>query len=1000
MKILKKFLFYIIMIMTFALSFSSEDAKIYLDRKIEPAKLKIGVTKLKTKELPLDFNIEEKTIFGYLPDSVTDNHLIFISETLDEMPSLSTTNGRRSINNIKKYLTKDIKVAPKFTYQVLVGDKENGIEEGKKYLLMNCKTVLSGVYVYVVERDTYYVKEVYKGKFNLISMMAIIDNSIIKLDNPIVWYDYNSGVGGAGHDKRAHLLGNTVTTLTKDGSAFIKNNIWIEASGVPSYNWQDLGKHGVKIVKGTTDSKGNTTEGNYTLKATDENGKTKSSTFINLNSGNQVMFSYDGGRAELNFGISKYDFEETSGKVTIVHYPEGVLESDNPDSITTYNIDIPRFDGLPYVSENYDIKANEEYVKVCPASFRGELEYGRVGFKNLDTRITEQSGGEGIEIKAFKDVQLVPTINSENETITGVELYFKQNKGNAHYIEDSTEGITGIKGENEKETYRTLYLKIPENANLVPREKYKIERPTNIGTGASVDPSSLRIGVVVKKDEDKYFKEIAPLYLMVSELVGDTEVVFKNPMMRRTIGRGDLLIDKTANPKGTVESKGNHNTTYDSEQWWEITGAVDYPISEEDNTYYSYEVVGEGIEVENINGENKRVIFDGITLNLAIDYFGLRGKNYSSMYLGIQKIVDYQGEGIEKSFNIRWYVKESANYFREDKVKIKIESLDPTYYGKVFPTNYDDTSANNYKVTNNVGTGREVLKNNVIDEVAIDLGTTYRAYSRYDGIVNFLANKNWKFYADNEVIIKEKVTEGGANDSSNITGKIVFIPIDDTISNTNYLENVDVDMMADNVATTEKLPEKYAIKVLLTPENYNKLEAGKSYEIYNGDNSQNVLKIGDPNAVVGGNLLKRLDLAQPLNFTVSEGLEIETGILDFGKINLLAFKEETEVKRASTYVRVKGKTLHNISVTVQGVTENGTTNIYKLDSEGNQINDKYLPVTELKLEERIQEVSPTTRVDQIIGDYILTGALELNKSNTEIGNYEGKAVIEVTVIPE
>lgn len=167
MKILKKFLFYIIMIMTFALSFSSEDAKIYLDRKIEPAKLKIGVTKLKTKELPLDFNIEEKTIFGYLPDSVTDNHLIFISETLDEMPSLSTTNGRRSINNIKKYLTKDIKVAPKFTYQVLVGDKENGIEEGKKYLLINCKTVLSGVYVYVVERDTYHVKEVYKGKFNV-----------------------------------------------------------------------------------------------------------------------------------------------------------------------------------------------------------------------------------------------------------------------------------------------------------------------------------------------------------------------------------------------------------------------------------------------------------------------------------------------------------------------------------------------------------------------------------------------------------------------------------------------------------------------------------------------------------------------------------------------------------------------------------------------------------------------------------------------------------------
>lgn len=210
MKILKKFLFYIIMIMTFALSFSSEDAKIYLDRKIEPAKLKIGVTKLKTKELPLDFNIEEKTIFGYLPDSVTDNHLIFISETLDEMPSLSTTNGRRSINNIKKYLTKDIKVAPKFTYQVLVGDKENGIEEGKKYLLINCKTVLSGVYVYVVEKDTYHVKEVYKGKFNV---PVTLEETVIDEYGEIKFF--------SNHDLRD---GDRITSTTGENIVVVRGN--------------------------------------------------------------------------------------------------------------------------------------------------------------------------------------------------------------------------------------------------------------------------------------------------------------------------------------------------------------------------------------------------------------------------------------------------------------------------------------------------------------------------------------------------------------------------------------------------------------------------------------------------------------------------------------------------------------------------------------------------------------------------------------------------------
>lgn len=168
MRIWKRTLFYLILIFTFAFTFSQEESKITIfQKKNEPAKLKIGVTKLKTKELNLDFNAEEKTIFGYLPDSITDSHLIFVSETLDEMPSVSTTNGRKSINNIKKYLTKDIKVTPKFTYQVLTGDDTNGLENGKKYLSMNCNTMLSGVYMYVVEKGSYHVKEIYKGKFNI-----------------------------------------------------------------------------------------------------------------------------------------------------------------------------------------------------------------------------------------------------------------------------------------------------------------------------------------------------------------------------------------------------------------------------------------------------------------------------------------------------------------------------------------------------------------------------------------------------------------------------------------------------------------------------------------------------------------------------------------------------------------------------------------------------------------------------------------------------------------
>lgn len=201
MKFLKKILFYLILIFTFAFTFSQDENKITIfQQKNEPAKLKIGVTKLKTKELEMNFSAEKRVIYAELPESVADNQIIFVSETLNEMPSVSTTNGRKSINNIKKYLTKDVKIAPKFQYKVVVGDKENGIEEGKRYIVINCKAPLSSVYIYVVEKETYYVKEIYKGKFNVPNTLeernseGIIEftkNHALK-ENDVIGFDGNS----------------------------------------------------------------------------------------------------------------------------------------------------------------------------------------------------------------------------------------------------------------------------------------------------------------------------------------------------------------------------------------------------------------------------------------------------------------------------------------------------------------------------------------------------------------------------------------------------------------------------------------------------------------------------------------------------------------------------------------------------------------------------------------------------------------------------------------
>ena len=167
MKNLKNLFLCVILIFMSSLTFSSnENSKIYLnERRREPAKITIGVTKLKTKELPMNFDVKNKIIYTELPQELNENDLIYVSETLDEIPSTSTTNGRKSINNIKKYLTKEVKSSSNFNYQIIKGNKETEIEEGKRYLIIKCKNALKSVYIYVVENGSYKVKNIYRGSF-------------------------------------------------------------------------------------------------------------------------------------------------------------------------------------------------------------------------------------------------------------------------------------------------------------------------------------------------------------------------------------------------------------------------------------------------------------------------------------------------------------------------------------------------------------------------------------------------------------------------------------------------------------------------------------------------------------------------------------------------------------------------------------------------------------------------------------------------------------------
>ena len=436
----------------------------------------------------------------------------------------------------------------------------------------------------------------------------IIDSSIkenekiIDLSNPLVYYDYesSSAISNIVHNKRAHLSGKEARTLTSGGATFSKNTDlsgkkWIELTGedVLDYSKSFNRKHKVTIRQGSSE----------VVKMTDENGRTSSSTFlgdtktITSNSrdgrGNEVMFSYDGGNKYLNFGLSKYNFEGTTiSDVSITN--GGIIDNDGgsvTDTTTSreyFTIKIPRFEGIHYVNQNYDIKPEQDYVKDHEFDQnKGNkpitIEYGTVGFRDLDIRITKQNDSglkaEGIEIRAYKDVILK---NDAGYTIKGAKLYFApgQNVGN------DGDKITYFKGENEKATYNMLMLDIPNQETLIPKDRFRILR-------ADTEGYPLEVGVTVNGDTTKYYTPIdnegrenkaagKNLYLNLStRRLVKTTIEFENPDLSVKDENGQdakeinwIRLNKTNFSGGKLTTPINN-----SDLWGRVRGEViDIPV--------------------------------------------------------------------------------------------------------------------------------------------------------------------------------------------------------------------------------------------------------------------------------------------------------------------------------------------------------------------------------------------------------------------------------------
>lgn len=405
-----------------------------------------------------------------------------------------------------------------------------------------------------------------------------LESPKITLNNPLVYYDYNSSsaISNIVHNRRAHISSEAPKTLNKNGSNFIKNTDlngkeWIETTDTKDYTY--LKKHKVSIVRGTDE----------VLKNTDENGRTLSSTYLSGDNSikgnkNEIMFSYDGGNKYLNFGVSKYNFEgETIKDVVISHFDDGGTYLEERK---VYEIKIPRFEGIHYMG-NYDIKPRQSYTKNY--EYNQDLsnkepviiDYGTIGFRNLDTRITEQYGGEGIDFRATRKVKLV----SEDGTyvIKGAELYFEKDES------DDNNETTLFKGENEKATSAMLKLKIPVQETLIPKGRFTIL--TDNGAD-DIDNNPLRIGVTVNGDKKEYYsyidgetkgKEGKNLYLNITtNRYIETTIEFENPeFATKNIGNVWVRLNKSDYPTGELIG-GNINGSL---LWGRVRGEViDIPV--------------------------------------------------------------------------------------------------------------------------------------------------------------------------------------------------------------------------------------------------------------------------------------------------------------------------------------------------------------------------------------------------------------------------------------
>ncbi|WP_426711480.1 hypothetical protein [Cetobacterium sp. SF1] len=457
----------------------------------------------------------------------------------------------------------------------------------------------------------------------------------INIESPLVQYEEKSGFG---------LVESSIDVLKtygKKGSEFTKNNPWIKVTNPVEYWGSDLGSHNISIYDGSkTDDMPSSPNGGFSY---DYRAKFTEA---------EIIMSADGGDSKATlWGIIRHNFNKMPNKdIVVTHYYPPENPSPDPAYVFTYRFSIDKFDGRKYYDNNLaNIKLTEPTKVNYKPGNGGRLDFGTIVLKDLDTRITRQSGGNGIRIAGVQDVFLKKTDDS-NYPLIPAKLYFKNNNGSNGEMKNVLEG------KDQQTVTDEVYIMFDK----IAEEKLIVGGIFDVVDSSGKSP--LKIGTTVYSDNSTYYTSFGNLQINAETRYIETTISINNPDFPIEGEKGWIRFNGSQYSAGEVSG-------YPGIVWGNVINPVDIPLNANLEIFTSdWKSLGQNIITKLLLGPEGAI-------NLAYK----KGNNF--LALGYEN-GEFNPTGAEGIYYLR---------FTDDKgTLLFIEKLN-IYYGKPIPVNHSTT---------------------------------------------------------------------------------------------------------------------------------------------------------------------------------------------------------------------------------------------------------------------------------------------------------------------